>query len=138
MRTDPERELVRRAAPFGPPAVLIGLLAGVAASGWDAGWSAAVGVVIVFANFAANGYSMAVAARHSLTAVFAVGLGGFVVRLGVILAAMFALNSLEFFSPVAFGLAVIPTTIFLLGYEMKLLAGPLGQQWRIPEEPAAR
>ncbi|MEX0991511.1 MAG: hypothetical protein WD004_04490 [Actinomycetota bacterium] len=136
MRTEPERELIRRVAPYGPPAVAIAFLAGLLLGDLNAAWSAAIGVLIVAANFVANGYAMAWASRVSLTAVFAVGMGGFIVRLGIILAIMFALNTLSWFSPLAFALAVIPATIVLLIFELKLLAGPAGQQWNLPEESA--
>jgi hypothetical protein len=50
----------------------------------------------------------------------------------VIVAIMFALNGLDWFSPLAFGLAVVPATILLLAYEMRLIAGGLGQELQIP------
>jgi len=137
VQTEPERELVRRVVPFGPPAVAATLLIGAMAGGWEAGWSAAIGVAIVFANFAVHGWSLSRAARISPVALSAVALGGFVIRLGVIVAMVVLLNRLAFFSPTALAAAVIPTTILLLVYELKLLAGPVGQQWRIPEEQAA-
>jgi hypothetical protein len=122
--TDPETVLIRRALPFllpvGMVAGLIGLPAGTAAAA-----SAVIGVFVVALNFAAHGASLAWASRISLTALYAVGLGGFVVRLGVILAAMFALNMLPWFSPVAFGAAVVPSTIALLIFEMRMLSGSL-------------
>lgn len=130
---EPERELIRRVMPIGLSALPLALMLGVAIGGWGAGWSAAIGVGIVLANFAVNGWSLGRAARISLTVLFAVGLGGFVVRLGVILAVMAALNQLPFFSPLAFGIAVVPSTILLLAYEMRLLSGGLWAQLWIPE-----
>ena len=128
---EPEREMVRRAAPFGAPAAVLALLVGALAGGWGVGWSAAIGVAVVTLNFVANGLSLARAARVSLTALSAVALGGFVVRLGVIVAFMFWLDRFPFFSPLAFGLAVVPATIALLAYEMKLLAGGLGDELHV-------
>lgn len=130
--TDPEREVVRKATPFAIPAFALALVAGSAIGGWDAGWSAAIGVAIVFANFVVHALSLARAAKVSLTVLYAVGLGGFVVRLAVIVAVMAGLNQLAFFSPIAFAAAVVPTTLLLLAYEMKLLAGPIGQMWQTP------
>src|ERR671924_243912 len=59
------------------------LLAGMLAygGGWDVGWSAALGVAIVGLNFVASGLSLAWAAGISLTAIAAVVMGGFVVRM---------------------------------------------------------
>ena len=135
---EPERELVRRLAPFGPPAAVVSLLVGALAGGWSVGWSAAIGVVIVFANQAVNGLVLAWAAGISLVAYSAAVMGGFVARMAAIVAVMFGLNRLAFFSPLAFGLAAIPATVLLLSYELKLLAGGLGRELRLPTtEPQA-
>jgi hypothetical protein len=50
---------------------------------------------------------------------------------------MFALNTLAWFSPLAFGIAVVPGTLALLAYEAKLVAGGLGGVLQIPADPAA-
>ncbi|HYV00829.1 MAG TPA: hypothetical protein VEM93_00580 [Actinomycetota bacterium] len=134
---EPEREMVRRIAPFGLPAAAAALAAGALAGGWGVGWSASVGIAVVTLNFVANGLSLARAARVSLQALMAVALLGFVVRLGAILAFMFLLNRFGWFSPLAFGLAVVPATILLLGFEMKLLAGGLGTELQIPPPAGA-
>ena len=73
----PEREMVRRALV---PALVA--LALVTALGWviagpGAAASAAIGIVIVYLNFAANGLSLAWASTISVVAVQAVALGGF-------------------------------------------------------------
>jgi hypothetical protein len=129
---EPERAIVRRAIPFGPPAALLALLVGWLAADWGAGWSAAIGVGVVVGNAMANAVLLSLAARISLTAYSAAVMGGFLLRLGVIVAIMFALNGLDWFSPLAFGLAVVPATILLLAYEMRLIAGGLGQELQIP------
>jgi hypothetical protein len=134
---EPEALMVRKAAPYGPPAIALALLIGAAAGGWDVGWSAALGVTVVWLNVIASGLSLSRAARVSLTALYAVAMGGFVVRMAIIVAIMAGLNQLEWFSPLAFGLAVVPATLLLLGLELKLLAGGLGQELQIPPSPSA-
>ncbi len=134
---EPELELVRRGGWFGPPAFLLALTIGAAAGGWGIGWSAAIGIAVVFTNFVVHGVSLARAARHSLIALGAVAMGGFVVRMGAIVAIMFALNRLSFFSPLAFGLAVVPATVLLLVFEMRLLAGGVGAELRLPQQEEA-
>ena len=129
--------MVRRGIWFAPPAFVLALGIGAVAGGWDIGWSAAIGVGVVTLNFVAHGVSVARAGRRSLTALAAVAAGGFVVRMAVIVAIMFALNRLSFFSPLAFGLAVVPATLLLLVYEMKLLAGGLGSELRLGQKEAA-
>ena len=137
---EPERELVRRALPLAVPAVAVAFGAGLVLGGWNAAWSASIGIAVVLANFAAHGLLLAWAARISLTVLYAVGLGGFLVRLGLIVAIMACLNHLDWFSPVAFAAAVIPSTIGLLAFEMKVLGGRMqADLWSFPSrEPAAR
>jgi ATP synthase protein I len=120
---EPERDMVRRALPYAIPALALGLAVGTILGGWGAGWSAAIGVAIVALNLVAHGLSLAWAARISPTMVFAVGLGGFALRLGTILVVLILLNRLAWFSAAAFVAAVVPATILLLVYEAKLLSG---------------
>lgn len=129
--------MVRRALVPSALAVAVAALVGLAVSGPDAAASAAIGVAIVSLNFAAHGLSLAWASGVSVAAVHAVALGGFVVRLGVIVAAMFALNTMTWFSPLAFGLAVVPATLLLLVYEARLAIRGLGATLQIPADPAA-
>ena len=129
----PEHVMVRRALLPSLFAVALAYLAGLALSGADAGTSAAIGAAVVYLNFAAHGVSLAWASTVSITAVHAIALGGFALRLGVVVAAMFALNTLAWFSPLAFGLAVVPATMLLLVYEARLAIRTL----QIPADPAA-
>jgi hypothetical protein len=131
--TDPERELVRRVAPFGPPAFAVALLAGAALGGWNAGWSAAIAIAVVFANVLAHGYSLAWAGRISPSVLFAVAAGGYVIRLAAIAGILVALRTLDWFSIGAFLTALVPATIALLAFEMKVLAGKLQSElWMLP------
>ena len=90
----------------------------------------------MFANFVAYAYSLAYAARISLVVLFAVGLGGFVVRLGLFVAIVVALRQLEWFSTVAFVSAFVPATVVLLALKIKLLGGRMqADLWTIPADP---
>lgn len=129
--------MVRRASL--PAVVGVGIAGalGALAGGADAAWSAALGVAIVALNFAAHGLSLAWASTISVSAVFAVALGGFVVRLGIVVAALFLLDTYDPFSPVAFGLAVVPATMLLLAFEARLVTRGLGATLEIPADPVA-
>jgi hypothetical protein len=120
---EPEREVVRRVLPFTPLAVAIAFGLGYVLADVGAAWSAALAVILVALNLVASGLSLAWAARISPVAVFAVGLGGFALRLLVFLGVLLALDQLAWFSPVAFAAAFMPATIALLGYEMRFMAG---------------
>jgi hypothetical protein len=119
----PERELIRRIAPWALPVAIVAFALGTWIGGTDAGWSAAIAIAVVFANFVAHGWSLALAATISPTVLYAVGLGGFVVRLGIIVVVIALLDQTAWFSVVAFIAALVPTTIALLVVEMKLLSG---------------
>jgi ATP synthase protein I len=139
-KVEPEREMVRRVLPFGPPAVLLAFVAGSTVSGWEVGLSAAIGVVVVLLNLAVHARSLAWAARISLTVLYAVALGGFILRLAAIVGILFALDLLTFFSPLAFTVAVIPATVLLIAFEMRLLRGRMQVElWDFStREPARR
>jgi hypothetical protein len=133
----PELEMVRKALVPGAIAVPVAFGLGLAFGDAGTAWSAALGVAIVVANFAAHGWSLAWASRISVTAVQAVALGGVIVRLGVIVGLMFALNAMTWFSPVGFALAVVPGTMALLFYEAKLTLSGLGGMLQIPADATA-
>ena len=119
----PERELIRRISPFALPVAIAAFALGTLLDGTDAGWSAAIAIAVVYLNFVAHGSSLALAATISPTVLYAVGLGGFLVRLGVIVAVIALLQQTDWFSIVAFIVALIPSTVALLVVEMKLLSG---------------
>jgi len=129
--------MVRRALVPSLIALPVAYLAGLALSGPGAGASAAIGVLLVMLNFAAHGLSLAWASAVSITAVHAVALIGPVVRIGMVVGLMFALDTLDWFSPLAFGLAVVPGTLLLLVYEAWLTMHGLGSTLQIPADPAA-
>jgi hypothetical protein len=124
--------MVRKAIVPGIVATLAGLGIGAAAGGLGVGVSAALGIALAVSNFAVAGSSLAWAAGISLTAIQVVALGGFVIRLGAILGLMFALKTMAWFSPLAFGLAIVPGTLALLAYESVLVLKGLGRDLVIP------
>jgi len=126
--------MVRRALPLSAAAVALSFVAGFLIGGWPVGVSAALGAFAVVGNFVANGLALDWAAGRSLTAYQAVGLGGYLVRLTVIFGLLFGLSTLSWFSPLAFGLAAVPTAIAVLGYEASLWRKGLAQQLVIPAE----
>ena len=130
---EPERELIHKLTPFAIAAVPVVFLAGLPFGGWEIGLSAAIGVAIVTANFVVNAVSLAWAAKISPVIVYAVGLGGFVVRIMVFVALLVLLRQLDWFSTVAFIATFVPATIVLLIAEMKLLSGHMqADMWTFP------
>jgi hypothetical protein len=120
---EPEKLVLRRALPFAPVAAIVAFALGTASGGASMGWSGALGIAVVAGNTVAAGLSIAWAAGVSPTAMYAVGLGGFVVRLVVFLVLLLALDGLSWFSPVAFAIAFMCGTLAVLVLEMKVLSG---------------
>jgi hypothetical protein len=134
---EPEREAIRRVLPLAPLALIGSAVVAGAIGGSSAAWSAAIAVVIVFLNFVAAALSVAWAARISPMILFAVAMGGFVVRLMIYTIALVLLNTLEWFSPLAFALTLVPVTVGLLVIEARALSGRLqADMWSF--EGAAR
>ena len=135
---EPERAAMRRVLPLAPVALIVAFILGGLIGGSDAAWSAAIAVVIVFLNFVAAALSVAWAARISPSILFAVAMGGFVIRLFVYTIALVLLNTLGWFSPLAFALTLVPTVIALLVVEAKTLSGRLQADMWSFEGAAAR
>lgn len=125
MTIEPERALVRAVMPWAVPAFALAVAIGWAAGGPDVALSAAIGVAVVFANLYAYGWSLAAAAKISPQVQAAVALGGYVIRLAIVVVLLVLLDRLAFFSPLAFALALMPATVFVLVYEIRVLSGPM-------------
>jgi len=119
---EPERELVKRVLPFIIPVAVGAFLVATILSDTGAGASAALAILIVAANLIVSATSIAWAATISPVAVYAVGLGGFVLRLTLFFAILLFLKTFAWFSPLAFTATFIPATMALLAFEMRYLA----------------
>lgn len=120
---EPERELARKVLRYLPLTLAVAFSLGMLVGGVGAGSSAAIGVAVVTSNSVASALSIAWAARVSPAVVFAVAMGGFFLRMTVIVIVLVGLNSLSWFSPTSFALSVVPVTIVLLAYEARTLSG---------------
>lgn len=123
LMVEPERELARKVLRYVPLTLAVAFSLGMLIGGAGAGSSAAIGVAVVTANSVASALSIAWAARVSAAVVFAVAMGGFFLRMTVIVIVLVGLNRLSWFSPTSFALSVVPVTIVLLAYEARSLSG---------------
>lgn len=121
--TEPERLILHRVLPFAPVAIALAFVLGSVFGDAGDAWSAVLGVTVVVANLVAFAISLSWASRISPVAIYAVGLGGFVIRMLVFVVLLVALDGTSWFSPVAFAGAFVPTTIALLAVELRMLAG---------------
>ena len=123
LMVEPERELARKVLRYVPLTLAVAFSLGMLIGGAGAGSSAAIGVAVVTANSVASALSIAWAAGVSAAVVFAVAMGGFFLRMTVIVIVLVGLNRLSWFSPTSFALSVVPVTIVLLAYEARTLSG---------------
>jgi hypothetical protein len=107
------RDAVARAIYVAPLLVLaFGLL-----RGWDGAWSAALGVVVVLANFLLAGFILSISARISLQAYHAAALIGFILRLVLFVGAVYLIARVVDVDRVAFGVAAVIAYFALLTWE---------------------
>lgn len=102
---------------------MVALVVGWISGGRGSGLSAAIAIAIVTANFVAFALSIAWAAKVSPTMLAIVALGGYLVRLIIFTLVLLGLDTLAWFSPLAFVCALMPAVIALLVYEAKILSG---------------
>jgi K+ transporter len=111
-------DLVRRGLLVAPVLLIVAGLAW----GTDGVLSAAYGVALVLLNFALSAALLARATRLSPTAVMAAVLGGFLVRMGLIAAAVFAVDDAGWVNLAALGSTIIVTHLGLLVWEARYLS----------------
>ena len=84
--------MIRRISPFALPVAVAAFALGTLVDGTDAGWSAAIAIVVVYLNFVAHGSSLALAATISPTLIASLGQAGLqasqAVQSSVIISAM--------------------------------------------------
>ncbi len=90
--------------------------------GGDGAWSSAYGIAIVLANFALAAGLIALTIRISLVVMLAGVLFGYLLRLGLIFAAVYAVKDAAWISLPALGSTIIATHLGLLVWELKYLA----------------
>jgi hypothetical protein len=120
-------------------APLVVVVAGLA-RGVDGATSAALGLGLVVVNFLATAARLGWAARRSSTAVAVVAMGGFLARMGALLAAMLLADALfGWVDLVTLGLTLFVAHLGLLFWELRsvslTLAAPGLRRDRVRAEP---
>lgn len=114
-------DMVKRALPFTPvPIAVCALVWGGAGAA-----SAAFAIALVLANFAAAAWTLAVAARINYALLMGVALFGYLLRLALIFAAVFAVKDASWVEPLALGLTLVATHLGLLVWELRYVSASL-------------
>jgi hypothetical protein len=123
-------DMIRRGLPVAPVLII------VAAVGWGTAGalSAGYGIVLVLLNFLLAAGILAWAARTSLTLLMAAALGGYLVRLALITAAVLAISGQSWFSPIPLGFTIIFTHLGLLLWELRYISASLAYPGLKPQQ----
>ncbi len=114
-------DMARRMLPVLPILVLVaGLIWGV-----DGAISAALAVVLVLGNLALSAALLGWAARISLALLMAAALGGFILRLVLLTAVVYAVKDQGWVDIVALGITLIVTHLGLLVWETRHVSASL-------------
>lgn len=87
--------------------------------------SAAVAIALVVVNLVLAALALSWAAKVSLTAIMAVSLGGFAVRMGLVTAVLFAVRNASWINMTALGITVLVTHLGLLFWELRYVSASL-------------
>ena len=110
-------DIVKRGLIVAPILVLVAGLV----SGWDGTASAAIALGIVFVNFLVAALSVGWAAKISTTMIGGVALGGYVVRLGLILVALVLLRHVSWIVLPWLGFTLVGAHLGLLFWETRYI-----------------
>ena len=125
-------DIVRRGLLVAPVVVLAAGLV----RGWDGAASAAIALGIVLVNFLAAAAIMTRAAKSGPTAIGAAALGGYVLRLAVILVALVVLRHQPWIDLPTLGFVIVGTHLGLLVWEMKYVSLTLAAPGLKPARPS--
>jgi uncharacterized membrane protein len=127
-------DIARRALPLAPVVVLVaGLIWGA-----DGAWSALIAVVIVVCNLVFAALGLAWAARRSPAAVMAVAMGGFIVRMAVVVTIVALIQDEPWVDLTALAVTILVTQLGLLAWESRYVSASLAYPSLKPSPKEAR
>jgi hypothetical protein len=129
-----ERELVLDIAKRGLMAAPLIVLVGGLARGGAGAASAALAVAIVLANLALSGATLSWAARTSLNLLMIAALGGFLVRMGLVVAVVSAVRHETWVDLPTLAVTLFVTQIGLLFWETRYVSATLAYPGLKPGE----
>lgn len=134
---NPERDvaldMVRRGLPVLPLLVVMGAI------GWgvDGALSALFGTALVLANFVLSATMLAWAAQRGPAVLMGTALGGFLVRMALLVVAVALVRDLAWFEAVPLGITVLVTHVGLLAWESRHVSASLAYPGLKPRRTGA-
>ena len=126
-------DMVKRGLIAAPLLVLAGYLIW----GSDGAWSTAYAIGLVLFNFLLSALLITWAARISLVALMAVTMFGYLLRLGILFVAVYAVKDTAWISLPAVGAAIIVTHLGLLVWELRYVSISLAYPGLKPNTPSS-
>jgi hypothetical protein len=114
-------DMLRRGVWLAPVVLLLASLVW----GSDGATSALLAIALVSVNLVLAALALSWAAKVSLTAIMAVSLGGFAVRMGLVTAVLFAVRDAGWVDLTALGVTVLVTHLGLLVWELRYVSASL-------------
>jgi hypothetical protein len=111
-------DIVKRSVVFIPVLLIIGVIAG----GSKGAASTAFAIAIVLANFLLSAFALSWAARISFIALGMAAMFGFLIRLGLITAAVLLVRKQEWVSIPILGIMIVVTHLALLLWELRFVS----------------
>jgi hypothetical protein len=127
-------DITRRALPIAPVIVVLAALV----RGTDGALSAAVAVGLVLVNLLLSAFALSWAARVSLTAIMGVALGGFLVRMMLVTAVVFAVKQQPWADLPTLAVVLLLTHLGLLFWETRYVSATLAYPALKPESEGNR
>ncbi len=114
-------DMVRRGLWAAPAIVLVAALIW----GGDGAWSALLAIAVVLVNLAVSALALSWAARVSATAIMAVAMFGFAVRMAVLTLVVYVVKDEPWIDLVALGVTILVTHLGLLFWELRYVSASL-------------
>jgi hypothetical protein len=121
----PEREVARDMVRRALPAVPVVLVLAAVPWGVDGALSAAYAVALVMANFLLAAWVLSAAARIGYGLLMGAALFGYLVRVALIGAAVWAVRDAAWVEPVPLGITLVVTHLGLLAWELRYVSASL-------------
>jgi len=114
-------DMLKRGIVIAPIAIAVGYLFDRS----PGAWSVAFGLALIFVNFFLSAWIIQVTARISFAALAGGAMFGFLIRLGIITAAVLLVRNASWVDLVALGVTIIITHLGLLFWELRYISGSL-------------
>ena len=114
-------DMLKRGVWFAPLVLLIASMIW----GVEGAASAALAIAVVSVNLVVAALALSWAAKISLTAIMAVALGGFALRMGLVVAVLFSVRDASWVNMTAVAILVLVTHLGLLFWELRYVSASL-------------